>query len=559
MKRKIIGIAFVMLMLASTTAAIGRPTDQTTPATPQPAAATDWWTMLRHDAGNTGSTTSLAPNTDQLKWQTAIPESILYTAPIVANNHVYINTNSYLFLNPPPNRTTTFPPPAVNPRQLFSNPSSNYEGSIFCLDTKTGVTQWQQTFTAPNTPAYLNDKLYFTDLDIYGYQGNLHCLNATTGAQLFTRPISGLGTSPTIAANNKLYFASLDFYSYSASVNCANTAGDIQWTYQLPAYQWLFSAPSVDSGNVCFITTDLYSYYTGSLICLNAETGAYKWSQTVGNIFLYFYSPTVPACVNGKVYITDLNIPSYSTYIRCFDGNTGSTVWTHPLPNGISLTSPSISDGSLFVSVTNFDSYQTELLKLYASNGSLQWTVPVPAIESLLGYTICSADKVFVTSSSYGYQYTDYINAFDKTTGDFLWTHYLTQPMTGEPSIAAGILYLTDVYGGVYALADQLKVTDFKGGFLKANAILTNTGNNTFSNIAWRMIITGGYFSRISVYKNGTISTINAAQSITIPAGPVFGFGHIILDVTISPQGSVSFTKHAEGTAIGPFILLKGT
>ena len=43
----------------------------------------DWWPMWRHDSGNTGSSTSKAPNTNELSWQKYIGEEIYASAPII--------------------------------------------------------------------------------------------------------------------------------------------------------------------------------------------------------------------------------------------------------------------------------------------------------------------------------------------------------------------------------------------------------------------------------------------------------------------------------------------
>ena len=36
----------------------------------------DWWPMFRHDPGNTGSTTSTAPDTNEICWKGTVPDAI---------------------------------------------------------------------------------------------------------------------------------------------------------------------------------------------------------------------------------------------------------------------------------------------------------------------------------------------------------------------------------------------------------------------------------------------------------------------------------------------------
>lgn len=544
-----------MLMLGAATAAMGHPTAIT--SSPSPAKDTDWWTQIRHDAGNTGATTTYAPNTFQVKWQTTLLEGINSAVPLVVDDHVFINTNSY-FLGSPPNRTLTLPPPTMNARDLLTKHLDAGLGAVYCLDAKTGASLWRDAFISPNNPAYLDGKLYFTDMNTDAYQGHLYCLDAASGTQVYAVSIDNLGTTPVVTANNKLYYGGINLYMYSGSVSCASLSGSPVWSYAIPGNQWIFSAPAVDSGNIYFITNDMYSYYySGNIYCLNAETGAYKWSHPIGSLFFYFFSTNSPAAVGGKVYASDFQIQSYSSYLRCYDGNTGSSVWTYPIHNGICQGCPTVSGGSLYACVTDFYSYETDLVKLFATNGTLQWRIPVPGYFSVAGASICSADKVIVTSSDYSYNYVSFITALDKTTGEFLWGNILPVEMIGGPSLAADTLYCTDYNGGVYAVADQLKITGFHGGLLRAKATLANEGNRTFANIAWRLSVNGGYFEKISLLTNGTIPSIDAGKTATVPIGPLFGIGKIHLDFMVTPEGGSTFHRTADGMIIGPLILIQ--
>ena len=541
----------ILLVLTSTTTVLSEPTEPQT--TPQPTLETDWWTMLRHDANNTASTTTPGPDTGQLLWKTTIPEPIASTAPIIANNHLYLNTNPPYYLNPPPNHSLLPPPP--NPQKLLAALTTGYEGSIYCLDTATGTHLWHKTFVSPNTPVYLNDKLYFTDTNVYALSSNLNCLNANTGATIFNRPIAGgIAISPTITANGNLYFNAIDVYTFGGTVDCVDTNGHTKWTYNLPVYEWSFSPPTADATNVYIVTYNINSSYTGHLVCLNARTGASKWSKTIGNVFTYVNQPNIAVCSQGNVYVTDFNIQNYNTYLRCYNGNTGATQWTHTLLQSLSFSPPAISNNSLYVTYGNLVTNQTFLLKLYASNGTQQWITTQPNYAPL-GNVYCTANKVLVTATS-DYTYSYGIYTYDKNTGELLWYHIPTLEMAGTPAIANNTLYLTDYKGGIYAHTDQLTLTRFHLSLLTAGLTLTNTGNNTFTNITWRLTATGGFLNTINNTRNGTIATLPPHLRTNINTGLLIGFGPFTLNATIAPQGSPTFIKHAKGFALGPLILI---
>jgi outer membrane protein assembly factor BamB len=558
MKRKLIlGIVIVMLVLNSALV-FGQPAQPAQTNDPQPTATVDWWTQCRHDAANTGSTTGFAPSSFQQKWQTTLMDDVYSTTPVIVNNRVYINTNSYYFLTPPPNRTLTLDaPPCTNLPELMRMPPKS-DGSMNCLDTKTGSLLWRTEYTSPNDPAYLNDKLYFTEFTYPSTTSNLYCLNATTGSEVYAKTLNGVGSTPTIIANDKLYFGTINLDSYYSYLYSTTLNGNPVWSYPLPGNQLLLSAPTVDNGNIYVITIDLYNYYTGSLICLNAETGTYQWSKTVGNLFLVLYSPNVPVASQGNVYVTDFNLQSYVSYVRCFDGTTGTQIWARPFNQGFSFCPPSLSNGYVYTTYLNINTYTTDLVKLSATNGTILWTMQTPGGYSLLSSTICTADTVLCSSyNGYGYyDYTGTIAAFDKNTGNYCWSHDCPNGVGSGISVANDTLYFIDNYNTAHAIADQVKITGFKGGILAAKAMLTNEGNQTFTTIQTRIIASGGALNNIHISKDNTIDSIKPGQTIPIRIGPILGFGTVHLDIYITLQGTGAMHRNATAKALGLIVLI---
>ncbi len=511
---------------------------------------------MHHDAGNTGSTTAAGPTTYQPYWQTTLMESITDAVPLVVNNRVYINTNSY-YKDTTTHPLTLFGSTPMTPQRVLQNLEGG-PGAAYCLNATTGVQIWRHAVYAPNHPVYLNGKLYFTDMNTGSYTGYLYCLNATTGTQVSATPFAGVGTSPTITANSKLYYGTLDLYSITSTIICASSSGTTLWTYSIPGYQVVFSAPAVDSGNLYVISCDLYGYYsyTGTLICLNADTGAYKWSHTIGTLFSYYYVAPTPIASAGKVYVTDINLYGYYSYIRCYVGSTGATAWSYPIYMGVPIGNLALSDGAVYGTYADLNAYGTDLIKLYATNGTRQWTTLVTANSySLFGGTICGADNVLVTSSDGTTEYPNIIITLNKTNADYVWSYTLPFQIPGGLSLCGDTLYFAGIDGSVYAVKDQLKITRFAGGFLRAKAVLTNNGPHPFTTITWLFNVNGGYYGKISLSTNSTISLINGSQTIVVSIGPIFGIGKIHLDFFATPQGCSPMRRSGEGIVFGPFIL----
>ena len=77
----------------------------------------------------------------------------------------------------------------------------------------------------------------------------------------------------------------------------------------------------------------------------------------------------------------------------------------------------------------------------------------------------------------------------------------------------------------VFKKGDSGLEIDIKGG-LGINAVITNHGTARFTNVTWKIQVTGGILRRINKIMNGTID-IPPGESKTISSGLFFGFGDI--------------------------------
>lgn len=563
-KYLVIGIIFLFVgasVIPSISGSIGKINDiksiltediinaiQTDERKAQTKSNTDWWPMFRHDPGNTGSTTSTGPDTNEILWKETISNEISTATPVICNDRLYIGTGWYY---------KTLEPPTIMDKSMFEAPdfteifndiftyNSEYYEGVYCLDANTGTELWDYSLTAPNDPFVANNQVYTTDLNLLTYNSSLYCLDAENGNLNWAKPAGGLSLTPTTGADNKIFLGCLNYFTYECSLRCFNYNGNYMWTYPLPTNEIIyFSAPAYYDGKVYFISTDLFSYEEGKLYCLNADTGQYLWSQPMVTLAGYFGAPS-PVCKDGKVFAVEFDYYDYYSYLKCFNANTGSLLWQYPLGFSLSLGTPAVAQNSVFVETTDIYSYSGFLYRI-STSGTLIWKKPMPDI-TFLYYTsspVCSANKIFYSSlDSYGN--FSHLYCMEIVDGDLLWSTYLDHYTVASLSIADGRVYTADITGKIYAFGVLSKIEDapilkfidlkagllgifnmgnFKIGALGFSVVLKNSGEGKAYNVTWEMEIKGGVIL-FSPTTHGDFESIEPDQEEVINMVPVVGFG----------------------------------
>jgi outer membrane protein assembly factor BamB len=570
MKKKILCVSMIMLLVATVYPVTGMNFSKKISEELQnfndvlnydQTESQDWWPMYRHDPRNTGCSESIAPSTNQLSWKQTIGDNIFSATPIVSNDKLFMSTNWYYDFLEPPNLTKT---------QFLNNPSpkdiiqalttyqDEFFGGLYCLNADTGAPLWNYPMYAPNDPAIIDDKVYVTDLNTYSYSSTLYCLNIENGAPIWQKSVGGLCLSPTIIADEKIFIGLIDIYGYylSGSLKCTDLDGNNLWTYPLPSYELLWgSAPAYYDGKIYFITIDMYSYTSGKLYCLNAETGQFIWSQPISSI-MYWFGATSPACTNGKVYAVDLNLYSYYGYLKCFNADTGSILWSQNI--GLSFSTPAICNDSIYVAAIDLYFYNSRLYRLNAESGAIIWNVPIPGITYFFSSSspICADYKIFIFPSDF-YTYSNDLYCLNMEDGSYLWNYKLDDISIAAPAVADERVYLADYSGSIYALEDLLKIIDISGGIFNVKAEVKNIGDIDISNISWTISAIGGILGMISRTPTGTIPSLGANESKIIRALPIFGMGEIQVIVKVSMPGQSSpIRKYREGYVLGPLVMI---
>ena len=556
MKKKLIGIFVFGLLIATTVLPVAGTVNIEYTSGKSSIDDTDWWPMYRHDSGNTGTTTSIAPNTDHLCWKETISDEIYSATPIVYNDRLYISTRSL--------DNDMLKPLKIIEKSMFEAPDfteilndlftykDEYDGGVYCLDADKGTELWNYPLYAPNDPLIVDDKVYVTDLNISTASSSLYCLDVETGDHIWDKPVGSPVLSPPIGADGKIFLGCTDYYTYSGSLICLDFEGNSLWTYSLQPWEIINSAPAYCDGKVYFITLSVYTYQ-GKLYCLNAEDGQLIWSQPV------FFAFGSPVCKENNVFVVDVDLFGYFiSNLKCFDADTGSFICDYSLGVfSLSYGTPAATQDSVIIFVADSLYSSIWLYKIFI-NCTLDWKVQVPATASTfpLSSPVCSANKVIVCPWEIS-GYPSSIYCMELGNGNMLWSYTLDYGSTVNPSIADERVYIADQIGNIYAFEDALKINKISGGILSAKAEIKNKGTSDLTNVSWSIDVVGGIFNMIDKHAESNIPTLLGNSSKTVRAFPVIGLGNVEIEVSVSMPGLTPIRKNFNGLVLGLIVIVK--
>jgi hypothetical protein len=104
----------------------------------------------------------------------------------------------------------------------------------------------------------------------------------------------------------------------------------------------------------------------------------------------------------------------------------------------------------------------------------------------------------------------------------------------------------------------NLEIDTITGGFATIQTKIRNNLPQTLTDIQWMMKATGGLSNLININEEGIISTLGSNDTETIlPSKPVFGFGLININVTVSTAEPPSMiSKNAQAVVLGVFVIV---
>ncbi|MCM1987634.1 PQQ-binding-like beta-propeller repeat protein [Methanococcoides seepicolus] len=411
MKTIIIPIFFLSLLLLISPAMAEETTDAS-------------WHQFHKDASNSGYSSSLAPDSNQILWASDEIDAIGSSSPAITEDKIFVNC-------------------------FFRDSQTNVAFSdLKALDTSTGSVLWNTSiptveYGSWSSPSY-HDGNIFTST---GFETN--CVNATTGEIIwtFTSTSGSKGSvngGPTIA-DGKVFCSDWDGHHYFC---LDEKTGQEIWTFTVEGNSQ--GTPAYDDGKVYLTSWAYGTQYEGRVYCVDVATGSQIWCQDkirdncCGSV----------TTNNDTAYVTTYNFYG-NAQLLALDKTDGSVIWQKTIQRTDST--PALAYGNVYVT-GGCDGFSSSLQTycFNATNGELIWETPTTEI---IGDWTCSpaiADgKVFVGETdphgsmgmSFGFKR---IYALDAYTGEIIWT----SPNGGaSPAISDGVVYSIGSDGRVYAFA----------------------------------------------------------------------------------------------------------
>jgi outer membrane protein assembly factor BamB len=376
------------------------------------------WPQFHNDETNSGYSTSTAPDTANLKWESTDIGAVDGSSLAAGGGKVFAVTDT----------------------------------GITCLDPADGSTDWSQPVSQTGAwgswagPAYHDGHVFMATDGIY-------CLDAADGSTewsyTFPSGKSACNGSVTVA-DGKVIAGDWDGATYYC---VSESDGSYLWDYDCGG-GYAQGTPAYHNGNF-FVTS--WGYVGGNVYCLDASDGSLVWHSDGVADGTYDYDTCGSVCVaDGKCFFTTYNFYGWGELMALNEAD-GTVAWG-PVEMERSDSTPAYHDGNIYVCGGCYG-YSNDGERTYcfdASDGSLTWRTPVGSEPGALdlGNWTCSvavADgKVFVGKPAHGGPMAfDYqaIYALDASDGSDIW-HY--DHGGASPAVAGGVVY-TVAEGKVWA------------------------------------------------------------------------------------------------------------
>jgi len=194
----------------------------------------------------------------------------------------------------------------------YEDPSSPYIGSnivyadrrlfactgkdAFCVDVNTGALVWSSEIPLSYYSMY-NISYYQGKVIVSNFSGNLTCLNASTGDQVWQLNYNGPNPdyqySPVSVANDRLYFVGTDDGLFCHDVN----TGAMIW--KEPFLKISTTTPLLGFDQIFTISTD------GQMMSHKISNGDLQWELSVDPYSMF-------SIANDRIYLT------YGEYVVCY-------------------------------------------------------------------------------------------------------------------------------------------------------------------------------------------------------------------------------------------------
>jgi outer membrane protein assembly factor BamB len=562
MKKTMSCLLLCMLLISMVTSAVDLNKDffKTRIAPQKSSDDIDWWPMFGHDAQHTGCSTSLAPNTNKLKWSYDTGSTIRFSSSVVVDNTLYIGTEEIGSLHSMDFEELTSKPVL----DVFRDPQEvlpQETGGFFSIDANTGIKNWDFVTegVVASTPVVYNEYVYLLSCDSNTFEGELYCLLAETGEQQWNVSCTSFLTSPVIE-NDNLYITLVDPMTGCGNLVCLNPINGVEkWNHSMGYNTFsMYAAPTVYNGMV---------YYTAvratdvELHCVDAASGQLEWAAPLTTMELGFVIST-PVLNENKLFVMSLegyyaNQSVWSDLI-CLDAQNGDELWRYVMQElDISLSTPAVMNDIVYFSyVQNYWEYGG-IACVDTTNGSLIWDHRSSDAFFTFSSPALADEKLYIAAMNES-SFSSVLQCYDLSSGKYLWSYAIDElsMVDTSPAIADEKVFIASPYGTIFAFEDELRIGEIKGGLGCAKIELQNIGDNDLRNVEWSIVVMGGLFDLINVSKNETIAILEAHTSDTVRAFPVFGLGSIEVTVTVTMEEITPLSQKKDGFVFGPFVFI---
>jgi outer membrane protein assembly factor BamB len=484
-----------------------------------------WWPMYRADPFNTGSSYSIAPDTNLRAWEQTTGESIASSSPVVVDNKLYIGINQ------------------------------GNHGYLNCFNSENGTLYWRFSANGviEGAAAVSGNMVYFAATNYDDDEAVLYCVNITTQMIEWTKSLDNVACCSPIILFAKLYICSN--LGNQGKIYCFDKDTGVKLWDHLMNTGWIMPyncTPAVWTTitfkALYFLTIEQTGNHVTRLFRVNADNGSMSWNEVIGES----HDLSIPSIVtiSGRAYVGAID-QNGDTNIYCYESDAGH-YWNRVLLDGDVLSSSSpVTDGTnLYVIAQDSTHDRSHVYCLNALTGSSMWT-PI-LIPSKVYSSPSVADGKLYFGSEKGIIY-----CLNTTTGDEVWTFDMAETLQSSPAIANQRVYIASSTGTITAFGHVPRIGTFSGGVLKVKVELMNLGENNFTNLTWRITVDGGFLHLIHRESTDTMPLLEAHSTGTIHCSRIFGLGKVQINATVTTPELVSVSETREGFILGPLVILK--